>query len=154
MLCTACRHIDLKQVVDGGGQQLHASYNALSDSASKGCTLCTFIRERLPLYKRDLELCRVQRIEISTGEWLGGTESSYEPLSSLFPSKKFGRKLATAPVVLRVEDSEIKNTIDTGIRFVQIAVPDFHRNGDMRYDLWQDIELYTLSGWCRYSISL
>ncbi|KAH8661563.1 heterokaryon incompatibility protein-domain-containing protein [Tricladium varicosporioides] len=142
MLCTACRQIDIDNVLEEGGHQLHASYNALVASATRGCTLCNFLKEVLPLYKRDLSICEVQRVDVNTEEWLGGAETAYEPLPNLFPMKKYGKKLAAVPVVLRVHAEEITNSIETGIRTVQIAVPDFHRHEDMRFDVYQEIELY------------
>lgn len=146
MLCSACENIDLDQVIEDGGHELHASYNALNASASHGCELCSFLKDKLPLHKRDLTLCNVQRVDIESEEWLGGAEEAYEPLSSLFPIKKFAKKLSNAPVVLRVHQDEIQDSDETAIRHVQIAIPDFHRHEDMRYDLWQEIELYTPEG--------
>jgi hypothetical protein len=148
MLCNACRNIDLEQVVEEGGHQLCTSYNALITSAAQGCSLCSFFKEKLPLYRRDLKLCNVQRVDIDSEEWLGGAEEAYEPLSNLFPSNKFGKKLSTAPVILRVHQEEIQDSNEIGIRQVQIAVPDFHRHGDMRFDLWQEVELYAHEGQC------
>lgn len=95
------------------------------------------------MYRRDLPLCNVQRVDIESEEWLGGAEEAYEPLTALFPMKKFAKKLSNTPVVLRVHQEEIQDSDETGIRHVQIAIPDFHRHEDMRYDLWQEIELYT-----------
>lgn len=146
MLCTSCRQIDLDNVLEEGGHQLHASYNALVTSAARGCTLCNFLKERLPLYKRDLSICEVQRVDVNTEEWLGGAETAYEPLLNLFPANRYGKKLAAAPVVLRVHAEEITNSTETGIRSVQIAVPDFHRHEDMRFDVYQEIEVYAHEG--------
>ncbi|KAH8803638.1 heterokaryon incompatibility protein-domain-containing protein [Xylogone sp. PMI_703] len=142
MLCSACRNIDLEQVLEEDGHQLHDSYNDLIASAAQGCLLCSFFKEKLPLYKRDLTLCKVQRVDIDSGEWLGGAEEVYEPLSNIFPAKKFNKKLSSAPVILRMHQDDIQDSDETGIRQVQIAIPDFHRHDDMRFDLWQEIELY------------
>jgi hypothetical protein len=146
MLCNACRDIDLDGVVDEGGFELHPSYNALKDSAVHGCALCKFLCELLPLYKCNLDLCEVQRVEISSGEWVGGAERAFAPLSSLFPMKLFNKKLATLPVVLRVHETDIESSSEMGIRFVQVAIPDFHREGDMQYDVLKELEFFAHEG--------